>query len=85
MNLPKNLGELTIRQFQKLTKIYKSDKDLLDKGIEAVALLSGKTIKEVGQDMDIETLLNVSLMLHPLYLLQRLKSLNPILFIRKSL
>lgn len=41
MLLPKNIGELTVKQFQGLTKIYQSDKDLLDKGCEAISLLTG--------------------------------------------
>lgn len=47
MKLPKEIGELTVKQFQGLTLIYQSDKDLLDKGCEAIALLTGMSIAEV--------------------------------------
>lgn len=47
MLLPKNIGELTVKQFQALTKIYNSDKDLLDKGVEALALVTGLSEDEI--------------------------------------
>jgi len=47
LNLPKDIGELTVKQFQDLTVIYNSDKDLLDKGVEAISLLSGVPEKDV--------------------------------------
>lgn len=49
MNLPKDIGELTVKQFQELTIIYNSDKDLLDKGVEAISLLTGMSVNEVEQ------------------------------------
>lgn len=47
MRLPKNIGELTVKEFQGLTTIYKSDKDLLDKGVSAISLLTGMSENDV--------------------------------------
>ena len=47
MVLPKNIESLTVKQFQELTKVYNSDKDVLDKGVEYVSILTGKTFDEV--------------------------------------
>lgn len=49
MRLPKDIGELTVKEFQGLTLIYNSDKDLLDKGCEAISLLTGMSIDQVEQ------------------------------------
>lgn len=56
MNLPANLGELTVEQFQGLTKLYNSDKDPLDVGVEAVSLLSGKSVEYLSKDVDYKDL-----------------------------
>ena len=47
MKLPKDFGELTVREFQQVSKIMDSEDDLLDKYVNVIACLSGKDIKEI--------------------------------------
>jgi hypothetical protein len=47
MKLPKSFNELTVEQYQRITEIQGSDLDKLDKSIEIISYLSGKTVTEI--------------------------------------
>ena len=44
MKLPKNFGDLTVKQYQQSSKILKDDVDQLDKWVNILACLSGKSV-----------------------------------------
>lgn len=47
MKLPSHIGDITVKEYQALSKIYDSDREPLDKGVEYLSVLTSKSVSEI--------------------------------------